>query len=144
MPAVPWCLSSFAFLVFRSSRLSLFSSFVFRLSLFACVCARSSWNGESWWHPAHLILIIRQLQRCLVAPIPTPMVAPSVAPNLSTNVSRQKPETYKPLVKISRPLIKFSRPLVNVSRPAMIRWCHLWCDYRCHQSRKDAPWFSDC
>ena len=53
------------------------------------------------------------------------------------NVSRQKPETYKPLVKISRPLIKFSRPLVNVSRPAMIRWCHLWCDYRCYLPQKN-------
>ena len=33
------------------------------------------------------------------------------------NVSRPKPKTYKPLVKISRPLVKKYRPLVNVSRP---------------------------
>ena len=76
--------------------------------------------------------------------------------NPSANVSRQKLETYKPLVKISRPLRKISRPLVNVSRPDNILafflaarrlrrfackecvslrrrapWCHLWCDYRC-------------
>ena len=48
------------------------------------------------------------------------------------NVSRPKPKTYKPLVKISRPLVKKYRPLVNVSRPAVTIWCHLWCDYRCH------------
>ncbi len=60
-----------------------------------------------------------------------------------TNPFRQcftpNPKTYKPLVKISRPPVKFSRPLVNVSRSAIIRWCHLWCDYRCHQSRKNSP-----
>ncbi len=63
-----------------------------------------------------------------------PMVAPSVAPTPSDNVSRQKPETYKPLVKISRPLVKKYKPLVNVSRPGIIPWCHLWCDYRCYQA----------
>ena len=48
------------------------------------------------------------------------MVTPSVAPTLSVNVSRQKPKTYKPLVKISRPLVKKYKPLVNVSRSADI------------------------
>ena len=51
---------------------------------------------------------------------------------VSENVSRQRPETYKPLAKISRPLIKKYKPLVNVSRPANMPWCHLWCDYRCY------------
>ena len=54
------------------------------------------------------------------------------------NVSRQRPETYKPLAKISRPLIKKYKPLVNVSRPDNMPRCHLWCDYRCHQTQKNS------
>ena len=68
------------------------------------------------------------------------------------NVSRQRPETYKPLAKISRPLIKKYKPLVNVSRPANILafflasvslrrrapWCHLWCYYRCYLALKSS------
>ena len=57
---------------------------------------------------------------------------------VSENVSRQRPETYKPLAKISRPLRKISRPLVNVSRPAVTTWCHLWCDYRCDLPSKNS------
>ena len=54
------------------------------------------------------------------------------------NVSRQRPETYKPLAKTSRPYRKISRPLVNVSRPVTISWCHLWCDYRCDFTLKNS------
>jgi hypothetical protein len=54
------------------------------------------------------------------------------------NVSRQRPETYKPLAKISRPLIKKYKPLVNVSRPANMPWCHRWCDYRCDLPSKNS------
>ena len=50
-----------------------------------------------------------------------------------------KPKISRPYRKFSRPYRKISRPLVNVSRSVMIRWCHLWCDYRCHQSRKKSP-----
>ena len=54
------------------------------------------------------------------------------------NVSRQRPETYKPLAKISRPLRKISRPLVNVSRPDNMTRCHLWCDHRCDLPSKNS------
>ena len=57
---------------------------------------------------------------------------------VSENVSRQRPETYKPLAKISRPLVKKYKPLVNVSRPANMPWCHLWCDYRCYLPSKNS------
>jgi len=46
----------------------------------ACVRARYSRNGESWWHPAHLLLIIRQLRRLVVAPVVTPMPTPALTP----------------------------------------------------------------
>ena len=54
------------------------------------------------------------------------------------NVSRQRPETYKPLAKNSRPLIKKYKPLVNVSRPDNMPRCHLWCDYRCDLTSKNS------
>ena len=56
---------------------------------------------------------------------------------VSENVSRQRPETYKPLAKISRPLVKKYKPLVNVSQPANIIWCHLWCDFRYDLTKKN-------
>ena len=57
--------------------------------------------------------------------------------NSGDYVSRRKPETYKPLVKISRPLVKKYRPLVNVSRSGATARCHLWCDHRCDFAKKN-------
>ena len=113
---------------------------VFRLSLFACVRARTL---QPKWRKLVTPSAPNTDYQTVAAVDGRTSAHTNSRTKCRTNPFRQcftpKAKTYKPLVKISRPLIKISRPLVNVSRSAMIRWCHLWCDYRCYQSQKGPP-----
>ena len=97
----------------------------------ACVRARYRRNGESWWHPAHLLLIIRQLRRRMVAPVVAPMPSPALTP---------EPVKRHGLWEKSHGL---SWKNIGVKfLPEAVAWCDHWCSQWCDHLWKILFWKS--